>query len=291
MKRKVRKAVIPAAGLGTRFLPATKEIPKEMIPILDKPMIQYTVEECVGSGIEEIILVLSPEKGSIKKHFEYNQSLENFLRSKNKTELLETVHTVSKMAKVRAVMQDVPHGLGHAVLMAKDVIGQEPFAVVLSDDLIVSKKTPCTRQLIDVFESKNTSVIGVMEVPRSDVSKYGIVGGPMIESKMIKVEKMIEKPKPENSPSCFACPGRYVLTPEIFSILEKTKPGSGGEIQLTDALAELAKTEGLLAYLYDGERFDTGDKVGYLRATIAFALERADLKSEMRKILKEFAAR
>lgn len=285
---KIRKAVIPAAGLGTRFLPATKAVAKELIPIIDKPMIQYTVEECVRSGIEEIIFVLSHGKESIKSHFVPNLSLESFLKEKNKTELLKTIEGLNHMAKITIAIQEEPKGLGHAVLMAKNAVGNEPFAVVLGDDLIISKKRECTRQLIDVFEEKKTSVIGVMQVPKNDVSKYGIVGGPKLSDRLMKVDVMVEKPKPEQAPSNYACPGRYVLTPEIFSILENTKPGAGGEIQLTDALATLAKSHGLYAYEYEGERYDTGDKAGYLRATVAFALDRDDLKNEMRKIIQEY---
>ncbi len=286
---KVRKAVIPAAGLGTRFLPATKAVAKELIPIIDKPMIQYSVEECVRSGIEEIIFVLSHGKETIKSHFVANEMLETFLKDKNKPELLKTIEDLNRLAKITIAYQEEPKGLGHAVLMAKKSVGNEPFAIVLGDDLIISKKRECTRQLIDVFEEKNKSVIGVMQVPQKDVSKYGIVGGPKLTDRLIQVDQMVEKPKPENAPSNYACPGRYVLTPKIFEILEKTKPGSGGEIQLTDGLAELARTEGLLAYEYEGERYDTGDKAGYLRATVAFALDRDDLKLEMKKIIQEFS--
>ncbi|MBI2605766.1 MAG: UTP--glucose-1-phosphate uridylyltransferase GalU [Deltaproteobacteria bacterium] len=280
----IRKAVIPAAGLGTRFLPATKAIPKEMIPIIDKPMIQYIVEECVDAGIRDIILVSAEGKESIENHFGRSAGLEEFLRSKGKFDLLKIVERVSSMANIITVHQKSPMGLGHAVLTARAAVGNEPFAVLLGDDLI-DAPVPCIRQLTQVFERHGTSVIGVMEVPREDVSKYGIVSGKKISDRLINVDLMVEKPDPASSPSRYACPGRYVLTPKIFDLLEKTKPGKSGEIQLTDALALLAAGEGLLAYLFEGTRYDTGDKLGYLEATAAFALKRPDLAPEARRIL------
>jgi UTP--glucose-1-phosphate uridylyltransferase len=287
---KVRKAVIPAAGLGTRFLPVTKAIPKEMIPIIDRPMIQYIVEECVRSGIEDIILISARGKESIGNYFDHSFEVEETLKKKGSSDLLVETERVSKMANIITVRQKNPMGLGHAVLTAKSIIGNEPFAVLLGDDLVVSK-TPCIQQLIQVFEEKNASVIGVMEVPKADVSKYGIVGGPMQNPRLMKVDQMVEKPSPESAPSNLACPGRYVLSPRIFEILENTKPGRGGEIQLTDALAQLAKEEnegGLYAYLFDGKRYDTGDKLGYIEATVAFALQRPEFASSVKKILKEY---
>ncbi|MBI3556801.1 MAG: UTP--glucose-1-phosphate uridylyltransferase GalU [Deltaproteobacteria bacterium] len=284
---KIRKAVIPAAGLGTRFLPATKSIPKEMIPIIDKPMIQYIVEECVGAGIEDIILITARGKDSIADHFDHSFEVEETLRRKKNEELLEMTERVSKMANIICVRQKNPMGLGHAVLTARQVVGDEPFAVLLGDDLIVSE-VPCIKQCIDVFDERETSVIGVMKVPKKDVSKYGIVGGKKINEKLMKVSEMIEKPSPENAPSQLACPGRYVLTPEIFELIAETKPGRGGEIQLTDALARLAVQDGLYAYLFDGRRYDTGDKLGYIEATVAFALKRPDLAEGVRKILAEY---
>ncbi len=284
---KIRKAVIPAAGLGTRFLPATKSIPKEMIPIIDKPMIQYIVEECVGAGIEDIILITARGKDSIADHFDHSFEVEETLRRKKNEELLEITERVSKMANIICVRQKNPMGLGHAVWTARQVIGDEPFAVLLGDDLIVSE-VPCIKQCIDIYEEHDTSVIGVMKVPKKDVSKYGIVGGKKINDRLMKVSEMVEKPSPENAPSQLACPGRYVLTPEIFELIAETKPGRGGEIQLTDALARLAVQEGLLAYLFDGRRYDTGDKLGYIEATIAFALKRPDLADGVRKILAEY---
>lgn len=284
---KVRKAIIPAAGLGTRFLPASKAIPKEMIPIIDKPMIQYIVEECVNAGIEDIILVTARGKESIEDHFDHSFEIEETLRQKKKYDLLEITQNVSKMARIIAVRQKQPMGLGHAVLTARQAIGDEPFAVLLGDDLIVSK-VPCIRQLVDVFEERESSVIGVMKVPKKDVSKYGIIGGKKISEQLYEVSEMVEKPSPDDAPSHLACPGRYVLTPRIFEILAETKPGRGGEIQLTDALAQLAVEEGLLAYIFDGKRYDTGDKLGFIEATVAFALERPDMADGVRKILSEY---
>lgn len=284
---KVRKAVIPAAGLGTRFLPATKSIPKEMIPIIDKPMIQYIVEECVNAGIEDIILITARGKDSIADHFDHSFEVEETLRRQKKEELLEATERVSKMANIITVRQKNPMGLGHAVLAARQIVGDEPFAVLLGDDLIVSE-VPCIKQCIDAFEERETSVIGVMKVPKKEVSKYGIIGCEKINEKLFKVNEMVEKPTPEQAPSQLACPGRYVLIPEIFQYIAETKPGRGGEIQLTDALARLAVEEGLLAYLFDGRRYDTGDKLGFIEATVAFALKRPDLADGVRKILSEY---
>ena len=284
---KIRKAVIPAAGLGTRFLPATKAIPKEMIPIIDKPMIQYIVEECVGAGIEDIILITARGKDSIADHFDHSFEVEETLRRKKNDELLALTERVSKMANIISVRQKNPMGLGHAVWTAKQIVGDEPFAVLLGDDLIVSE-VPCIKQCVDMAEEHNTSIIGVMEVPKQDVSKYGIVGGPRVNDKLVKVTTMVEKPSPETAPSRLATPGRYVLSPKIFKLIEETKPGRGGEIQLTDALARLAVEDGLLAYLFDGRRYDTGDKLGFIEATVAFALKRPDLADGVRKVLAEY---
>jgi len=284
---KIKKAVIPAAGLGTRFLPATKSIPKEMIPIIDKPMIQYIVEECVNAGIEDIILITARGKDSIQDHFDHSYEVEDTLRRKHKEDLLEATERVSKMANIIAIRQKQPMGLGHAVLAARQAVGDEPFAVLLGDDLIVSK-TPCIRQLMDVYEERETSVIGVMKVPKKEVNKYGIIGGKRINEQLYTVDQMVEKPSPEDAPSQLACPGRYILTPRIFELIAETKPGKGGEIQLTDALARLAKEEGLFAYLFEGRRYDTGDKLGFIEATVAFALERPDLADGVRRILAEY---
>ncbi len=284
---KIRKAVLPAAGLGTRFLPATKSIPKEMIPIIDKPMIQYIVEECAGAGIEELILVTAPGKEAIESHFgPTNKALMQTLISQNKKDLIDVVNHASNLIKITKVIQENPLGLGHAVLTTKNAVGNEPFAVLLGDDLIVSK-IPCIKQLITVFNEKMKSVIGVMQVPRDEVSKYGIVGGKSEKENLIKVDIMVEKPKIETSPSQLACPGRYVLTPAIFKILENTKPGRGGEIQLTDALSSLSQTEGLYAYTFEGKRYDTGDKLGFIEATIAFALDRPEFRNDVKNLLRK----
>ena len=287
---KVRKAVIPAAGLGTRFLPATKSVPKEMLPIIDTPMIQIIVEEAVRSGIQDIVLVTARHKESIENHFDFNYELEDTLEKRGNTALAEISKSIGKLCNIIAVRQKNPMGLGHAVLAAAPVIGNEPFAVLLGDDMIVSQR-PCTAQLIDIFEKHASSVVGVMEVPSDDVRKYGIVGGKEISNKLIQVSTLVEKPTPNEAPSRFAIPGRYVLDPYIFDCLKRVQPSKGGEIQLTDGLAILAKEKGLLAYAFDGDRYDTGDRLGYLDATLHFALSRADLKSGMRELLKKYYSR
>lgn len=284
--RKVRKAVIPAAGLGTRFLPATKAIPKEMIPIVDVPMIQHIVEEAVRAGVEDVILITARHKESIENHFDYNYELEDTLQKKEKHDLYEISRAVGNMCNLISIRQKTPMGLGHAVLTAAPAVGDEPFAVLLGDDLIDSE-VPCTRQLIDIYESQNASVVGVMEVPQNDVSKYGIVGGKMKDARTMEVDFLVEKPAPEDAPSRFAIPGRYVLSPAIFQCLRETKPGKGGEIQLTDGLQLLAKREKLLAYQFDGTRYDTGDRLGFIDATLAFALKRPDLAPGVREIMKK----
>ncbi len=280
----IKKAVIPAAGLGTRFLPATKAIPKEMIPIIDVPMIQYIVEEAVKSGIQDVVLVTARHKEAIENHFDYNYELEDTLEKKNKLGLAEISKTIGKMCNLISIRQKMPLGLGHAVLCAAPVIGNEPFAVLLGDDLIDSKE-PCTRQLIEVFQREQASVVGVMEVPSHEVSKYGIVGGKLLNPSLMEVDRLVEKPSPEQSPSKFAIPGRYVLTPAIFDCLRKIKPGSGGELQLTDGLQLLATQERLLAYEFEGTRYDTGDKLGYIDATLAFGLKRSDLADGIKKLM------
>ena len=285
--KKIRKAVIPAAGLGTRFLPATKAIPKEMIPIIDKPMIQYIVEECIESGIEEIIFITARGKESIADHFDHSFEVEHHLLSKGKKDLYEQTVHVSTMTKVISIRQKTPLGLGHAVLCAKPVVQDEPFAVLLGDDLIISDKKPCIKQLIEQFEQYQKSVIGIMEVPQKEVSKYGIIDGSKIGENLYSVKGMVEKPSPEKSPSRLACPGRYILTPEIFELLESSKPGVSGEIQLTDSLDALAKMNQLNAFIFEGRRYDTGDKLGYLEATIHFALKRPELREGLLKIIKE----
>jgi UTP--glucose-1-phosphate uridylyltransferase len=283
---KVRKAVIPAAGLGTRFLPATKAIPKEMIPIIDTPMIQHIVEECVAAGIEDIVLITARGKGAILDHFDYSFEVEETLRAKGKDELLQTSRKVSKMVNIISIRQKNPLGLGHAVLCAKKVIGDEPFAVLLGDDLIVSE-TPGIKQIMDVYEKYESPVVALMEIAKSETAKYGIVAGKKIDERLIKITDLIEKPSPEKAPSNWAIPGRYVLPPRIFEILENVKPGAGGEIQLTDGLAQLAREQDFYGQIFEGRRYDTGDKIGLVEATVAFALQRPDLREATIRILKE----
>lgn len=283
--KKIRKAVIPAAGMGTRFLPATKAIPKEMIPIVDIPMIQHIVEEAVRSGIEDVILITARGKSAIEDHFDFNYELEDTMDKRAKAEFAEISRKIGKMCNLISIRQKIPAGLGHAVLCAAPAIGDEPFAVLLGDDLIDSQ-VPCTRQLCDIYEQQGASVVGVMEVPVEDVSKYGIVGGKMLGPKLMQVDRLVEKPSPKDAPSRFAIPGRYVLSPGIFECLRDTQPGKGGEIQLTDGLQLLAQREKLLAYQFDGDRYDTGDRLGFIDATLAFALKRPDLAPGVRDIMK-----
>ncbi len=288
--KKIRKAVIPAAGLGTRFLPATKAIPKEMIPIVDVPMIQHIVEEAVRAGIEDVVLITARHKEAIENHFDYNYELEDTLEKKAKTDLLEISRSVGRMCNLISIRQKNPMGLGHAVLCAEPAIGNEPFAVLLGDDLIDSE-VPCTRQLADLYEREGASVVGVMEVLKTEVSKYGIVGGKMLDDRTMHVEKLVEKPAPADAPSQLAIPGRYVLTPAIFDCLRETRPGKGGEIQLTDGLQLLAKREKLLAYQFEGTRYDTGDRLGFIDATLAFALKRPELAPGVREIMQKHMGR
>lgn len=285
MNSKIRKAVIPAAGLGTRFLPVTKAIPKEMIPIIDRPMIHYIIEEAIESGIEDIILITAQGKESIQHYFDFDYELEDRLRKSGKHELAESIRKIAESCNLICVYQKEPEGLGHAVGCAESVVGNEPFAVLLGDDLI-DAKTPCTRQLMDVYQNEGTSVVGVMEVPESQVSKYGIVEGVRVSERIQKVLSLVEKPKPELAPSRFAIPGRYVVDSKIFEILKNTPPGRGGEIQFTDALMLLAKSKGLLAYEFEGRRYDTGDRLGHFEATLHFGLERPELKAGMIELMK-----
>ncbi len=290
MTPKVRKAVFPAAGLGTRFLPATKSSPKEMLPIVDKPLIQYGVEEAMHSGIQNIIIVTGRGKSSIEDHFDVSFELEHLLESKNKTELLSMVRSISDMIDVSYVRQKEALGLGHAILRAKELVGHEPFAAVLSDDIIASE-TPCIRQLLDVYEFYGASVLALMEVPREQISAYGVVDAELIsdngrENRLYRIRNMVEKPKPEDAPSNLAIIGRYVLTPEIFQCVEAIEPGSGGEIQLTDALKYMLRNRPIYGLKFEGKRFDAGDKLGFLKATVEFALERHDLGGPFREYLK-----
>ncbi|URZ15928.1 UTP--glucose-1-phosphate uridylyltransferase GalU [Clostridium felsineum] len=280
----IRKAVIPAAGLGTRFLPATKAQPKEMLPIVDKPTIQYIVEEAVASGIEEILIIIGRNKKSIEDHFDKSAELEEELKNNNKDELLSVVRKVSNMVNIYYVRQKEPMGLGHAISLARGFARNEAFAVMLGDD-IVDSRVPCLKQLMNCYDKYNTSVLGVQEVNAKDVSKYGIVDGIDVENKVCKVKKLVEKPNVEESPSNIAILGRYIITPSIFEILENTKPGKGGEIQLTDALEELLKKEAIYSYCFEGKRYDIGDKLGFIKANIEFALKNDKLKSGLKEYL------
>ncbi|WP_097026005.1 UTP--glucose-1-phosphate uridylyltransferase GalU [Clostridium peptidivorans] len=281
---KVKKAIIPAAGLGTRFLPATKAQPKEMLPIVDKPTIQYIIEEAVASGIEEILIITGRNKRAIEDHFDKSIELENQLQSSGKEELLCMVNDISNMVDIYYIRQKEPKGLGHAINCAKTFVGNEPFAVMLGDD-VVDSEVPCLKQLIDCYNEYKTTILGVQEVPESDVHKYGIIKGNYIEDRVYKVKDLVEKPKTEEAPSNIAILGRYIITPQIFEILENTKPGKGGEIQLTDALRSLSSVEAMYAYCFNGKRYDVGDKLGFLQATVEYALKRDDLKEEFMNYL------
>jgi len=277
---RVKKAVIPAAGFGTRFLPATKAIPKELLPVVNKPVIQYVVEEAAASGIDEAIFVVSSGKGAILDHFDYLFEIEETLRRRGKLEILEELEKLRNLVSVVSVRQMKPLGLGHAIYTAKDAVGKEPFAVLLGDDL-VDARVPCIQQMIEVHERTGVAVIGVMKVPRSEIPMYGIVKGVDEGPGLIRVEEMIEKPSIEEAPSDLAIIGRYVLPPEIFRVLEETKPGHGGEIQITDALAVLARDKGVVAYQFEGDRYDVGDKFGFLHANLAFAMREPELRPKL----------
>ncbi|OXX83159.1 UTP--glucose-1-phosphate uridylyltransferase [Paraclostridium benzoelyticum] len=281
----IKKAIIPAAGLGTRFLPATKSQPKEMLPIIDKPTIQYIVEEAVSSGIEEILIVTSRTKKAIEDYFDKSIELEIELENKEKQDLLDTVRKISDIANIYYIRQKEPKGLGHAILTTKSFVGNEPFAVLLGDDVITSE-TPVLKQMIDVYEKYQSSVIGVQSVNWEDVHKYGIISGKFIENRISKIEYMVEKPLKSNAPSNLAILGRYIITPDIFPILENQEAGSGGEIQLTDALCKLAKTKSIYSYDFVGKRYDIGNKIGFLQANIEFALSRNDLQYEFISYLR-----
>jgi len=289
-RRRVRKAVLPAAGLGTRFLPATKAQPKEMLTVVDKPQIQYVAEECVASGIEHIIIVTGKGKHSIEDHFDNAPVLERFLEDKGKKDQIDVVRNISNMVQVSYTRQKEPLGLGHAVLVAKDLVGDEPFAVLLGDVLIPGDN-PATKQLIDVYEATGTGAIAVEEVPRERTHLYGIVDGepaplPPFGERLLRIRDLVEKPKPDQAPSNLAITGRYVLPPAIFDCLERTKPGAGGEIQLTDAMRILAKEAGLWALIYEGISYDAGDKLGFLKATVELGLLNPEFGGEFRTYLK-----
>ena len=284
MKR-IKKAIIPAAGLGTRFLPATKSQPKEMLPIIDKPTLQYIIEEAIESGIEEILIITGRNKRSIEDHFDKSVELELELERKGKLDLLELVQDISNMIDIHYIRQKEPKGLGDAIYCARHFIGDEPFAVLLGDD-IVDSKVPCLKQLIDCYDEYKTSVIGVQEVDEEDVDKYGILKVKHIEDRVYKVKDMIEKPSIDMAPSNIAILGRYIITPSIFEILENQQVGIGGEVQLTDALRTLARQEAIYAYNFEGKRYDVGDKLGFLQATIDFALKREELRADLLRYIK-----
>ncbi len=282
---KARKAVFPVAGLGTRFLPATKAQPKEMLPLVDKPMIQYAVEEAVASGLTEIILVTGRNKRAIEDHFDAAFELEYYLQDRGKVEELAEIKTISELASVSYVRQKEPLGLGHAILCARPLVGEEPFAVFLGDDLIVAQ-TPCMRQLLAVFERYTGPVLAVERVPRDQLSRYGVIRPKPLGDNVYEVLDLVEKPAPHEAPSDLAIIGRYVLTPDVFPVLAETRPGAGGEIQLTDALGALRRARPLYALEFEGKRYDTGDKLGFLKATVEFALARPDLAEPFRAYLK-----
>lgn len=285
--QKIKKAVIPAAGYGTRFLPATKATPKEMLPIVDKPTIQYIVEEALASGIEEILIISGHAKRAIEDHFDSAPNLERMLEEKHKDDLLAMVRETADI-NVHYIRQKQMRGLGDAILCAKSFMGGEPFAVLLGDDVVYSPENPALKQLIDIHEAYGGSVLGCQLVPDEKVSSYGIVAGKEIAgSDLIKVSDMVEKPEPEEAPSNMAVLGRYIISPAIFNVLENTAPGKGGEIQLTDALKVLAKNEPVWAYNFSGKRYDVGDKLGFLKATVEYALRREDLGPQFEKYLKE----
>ena len=286
MQKKVRKAVIPAAGLGTRFLPATKAQPKEMLPIVDKPTLQYIIEEAVASGIEEILIITGRSKKCIEDHFDKSVELELELEKSGKEEMLKMVRDISDMVDIHFIRQKEPKGLGHAISCAKTFVGNEPFAVLLGDDIVYNEGKPCLKQLIDCYDEYKTSVLGVQTVAAKDVNKYGIVNGIHIEDRVYKVKGLVEKPAVEEAPSNVAILGRYIITPQIFKILEETKPGKGGEIQLTDALKTLVENEAMYAYNFNGRRYDVGDKLGFLQATVEMALKREGLRDDFIKYLE-----
>jgi len=290
MNAKVRKAVFPAAGLGTRFLPATKAQPKEMLPLVDKPLIQYGVEEAIHSGVQNIIIVTGRGKTAIEDHFDVSFELEHLLETRGKKDLLATVRAVSDMINVSYVRQKEALGLGHAVLRARELVGDEPFAVILSDDVIAAE-VPALRQLLDVYEFYGAPVLALMEVPKDSISAYGVVDAEPVShagggDRLYRIRNLVEKPKPQDAPSNLAIIGRYVLTPEVFHSLETIEPGSGGELQLTDGLKHALRSRPIYGYRFEGTRYDAGDKLGFLKATVEFALKRHDLGESFRAYLK-----
>jgi len=288
MTKKVRKAVFPAAGLGTRFLPATKAQPKEMLPLVDKPIIQYGVEEAVASGCDQIIIVTGRGKSAIEDHFDVSYELEKMLEERGKTDLLKIVRQISDLIHIAYVRQKEALGLGHAVLTARELVGDEPFAVLLADD-VIDANVPCLKQMVDVFNQMQCSVLATQVVEGPGISAYGVLEGkpvPGSNGKLYEVISLVEKPRPEEAPSNLAVIGRYILTPTVFETLSDIKAGAGGELQLTDGLRQLLKKEKIYGYVFEGKRHDTGDKLGFLKATVEFALKRADLGGPLREYLK-----
>jgi UTP--glucose-1-phosphate uridylyltransferase len=282
---KIKKAVLPAAGFGTRFLPATKVVPKELLPIVDKPTIQYIMEEVVAAGIDEVVLITGREKGSIEDHFDTSVELENHLKKKGRKDLLKMVQDISEMVTLVSVRQKEPLGLGHAILCAKKVVGNEPFAVLLGDDLI-DARIPCIKQMMEVYDEMGGAVIAIQKVPKSETNLYGIIQGKKVRERIYSVEEMIEKPKQGTAPSNLAIIGRYILPPEIFDRLEKVQPDGKGEIQLTNGLREMGKEMPVFGYEFIGDRYDAGDKWGYLEANIAFGLKQPEIAPKLRRYLK-----
>lgn len=283
---KVRKAIIPAAGLGTRFLPASKAVPKEMLPIVDKPTLQYIVEEVVAAGIEEILIITGRNKGAIEDHFDYALELDQNLLQKGKKDLLRESQSIAELANIHYLRQKKPLGLGHAISCAEAFVGKEPFSVLLGDDIVWSQK-PCIKQLLEIFAQKQKTILGVQRVDKKEVTKYGIVNSFNQEQNPMRVKSLVEKPDVAEAPSDVAILGRYIIMPEIFEILKGTSKGAGGEVQLTDALNVLAAEQQMFAYIFDGIRYDAGDKLGYLKATCEFALARPDLGQAFKAYLQE----
>ena len=287
--QQIRKAVIPVAGMGTRFLPASKAIPKEMLTIVDRPTIQYIVEEVVASGIEEIVLITSAGKQAIENHFDYNQELDLLLERRGKLRICEELRHLANLIDIVAVRKKKPLGLGHAIWTARNVVGDEPFMVLLGDDLVVSDQ-PCAKQMMSLYNEVQESIVAIQTVPLEQTHQYGIVEGEMIRERVYEVKRLVEKPAPGTTSSNLAIIGRYILHPDIFDMLSRTTPGHGGEIQLTDALLALSNKRSMYAYEFEGDRYDAGDKMGYLKAIIAFALRHPELKDEFRRHIKEVAA-
>ena len=282
---KIKKAVIPAAGLGTRFLPITKSMPKEMLPLIDTPVIHYVIKEAVDSGIDDIIIITGRNKKSLEDYFDFSPELELHLKKTNNIDLLEKVKKISKMADIHYIRQKEPKGLADAILKAEKHIGDDPFAVLLGDDIIKSQ-IPCTEQLIKVYNKYHSTVLAVQKVKKESIHKYGIIKGKKLDETLIELEDIVEKPKPEDAPSDIASIGRYVFTPEIFDSIKNTEPGYGNELQITDSIKLLSKTQKVHACKFEGKRYDTGDKLGYLQAFVDYAMENDELKKELIKLIK-----